>query len=155
MRHPVIGALLVVAAGFAGCGGDDDDSGGRLSKEAYIAKTDAICEVANQRETKSGVPAGGLEIDAPRVQRSMVAGLRDTLADLRELEVPEGDEARAAKIISSLERVLTARSDQFRAARANDGAAQTAGERAFFTASQDLGALAGSYGLTHCQALGF
>ena len=155
MRHPVIVTLLVVAAGFAGCGGDDDDSGRRLSKEDYIAKADAICEEANQRESTSGVPAGGLEIDDPRVQRSMVAGLRDTLADLRELEVPEGDEARVAKIISSLEGVLTARKDQFSAARAGDGPAQTEAERAFFTASQDLGAIAGSYGLTHCQALGF
>jgi hypothetical protein len=155
MRHPVIGTMLVVAAGFAGCGGDDDDSGGTLSKEAYIAKADAICEEANQRETKSGVPAGGLEIDDPRVQRSMVAGLRDTLADLRELEAPEGDEARVAKITSSLEQVLTARNNQFRAARASDGPAQAEAERDFFTASQDLGAIAGSYGLTHCQALGF
>jgi hypothetical protein len=136
----VIGALLVVAAGFAGCGGDDDDGGGRLSKEAYIAKADAICEEANKRETKSGVPAGGQEIDDPRVQRSMVAGLRDMLADLRELEAPEGDEAKVAKIISSLERVLTARNDQFRAARASDGPAQTEAERAFVTASEDLGA---------------
>jgi hypothetical protein len=155
MRHPVIGTMLVVAAGFAGCGGDDDDSGSRLSKEAYIAKADAICEQANQRETKSGVPAGGREIDDPRVQRIVVAGLRETLADLRELEVPEGDEAEVAKAISSLKRVLGARTDQFRAARVSDGAGQTEAEQAFFTASQDLGAIAGSYGLTHCQALGF
>jgi hypothetical protein len=155
MRHRVIGTLLVVAAGFAGCGGDEDDRGGRLSKEAYISKADAICEEANQRETESGVPAAGVEIDDPRVQRSMVALLRDTLADLRELEVPEGDDARVGKIISSLEGVLTAREDQFRAARASDGPAETEAESAFFTASQDLGASAGSYGLTHCQALGF
>jgi hypothetical protein len=154
MRHRVIGTLLVVAAGFSGCGGDDDDSGG-LSKEAYIAKADAICEKANQRETNSGVPPGGQEIEDPRVQRSMVAGLDDTLAALRELEVPEGDSARVAKINSSLERVLTARKDQFTAARAGDGPAQTENEQAFMTASQDLGAIAGSYGLTHCQALGF
>ena len=155
MRHPVIGTLLVVALGFAGCGGDDDDNGGGLSKEAYIAKADAICEKANQRETKSGVPPGGIEIEDPSVQRSMVARLGDTLADLRELEVPEGDGARVAKIISSLEQVRTARKDQFKAARAGDGPAQTENEQAFMTASQDLGAIAGSYGLTHCQALGF
>jgi hypothetical protein len=103
----------------------------------------------------SGVPPGGREIEDPRVQRTTVAGLRDTLADLRELEVPMGDEARVAKIISSLERVRTARKDQFTAARAGDGPAQTENEQAFFTASQDLGAIAGSYGLTYCQALRF
>jgi hypothetical protein len=154
MRHRVIGTLLVVAAGSAGCGGDSDDSEAGPSKDAYITKADAICKTANQRETESGVPAGGLEIEDPRVQRSMVAGLRATLADLQELDVPEGDEARVSKVISSLERVLTARDDQFRAKRASDGPAQTEAEQTFFTASQDLGAVAGSYGLTHCQALG-
>ena len=154
MRHPVIGALLVIAAGFTGCGGDGNDDG-RLSREAYLTKADTICKEANQRETESGVPAGGQEIDDPRVQRSMVAGLRATLADLREFEVPEGDEAKVAKIVSSLEGVLKARRDQFRAARAGDGPAQTEAESAFVRASQDLGGSAGSYGLTHCQALGF
>jgi hypothetical protein len=96
-----------------------------LSREAYIAKADAVCEQANQRETNSGVPAGGREIEDPRVQRIVVAGLRETQADLRELEVPEGDEAEVAKAISSLERVLGARTDQFRAARASDGPGQT------------------------------
>jgi hypothetical protein len=155
MRYRVIATLLVVAAGFAGCGGNDDDDGGDVSREAYIAKADAICERANQRETESGVPAGGQEIEDPRVQRIVVTGLRDTLADLREHEAPKGDEARVAKVISSLERVLTARDNQFKAARAGDGPAQTAAERAFFTASQDLGAVAGPYGLARCQALGF
>ena len=51
MRHPLIGTLLVIAAGLTGCGGDDEDGGGGLSKEAYIAKADAICKKANQRET--------------------------------------------------------------------------------------------------------
>ena len=74
MRPPVIGTLLVIAAGLTGCGGDDEDGGGGLSREAYIAKADAICEEANKRETESGVPAGGQEIEDPRVQRSMVAG---------------------------------------------------------------------------------
>ena len=154
MRRWVIGTLLVVAAGFAGCGGDDGDGGG-LSREAYIAKADAICEQANQRETESGVPAGGQEIDDPRVQRSMVAGLRDTLARLRKLEAPQGDEATVAKIISSLERVLTARDKEFKAARAGDGPAQSEFGQDFFRASNDLGAIAGPYGLAYCLALGF
>jgi hypothetical protein len=155
MRRGVVAALLVVSAGLAGCGGDDDDDGGRPSREAYIAKADAICANANQRETASGVPAGGREVEDPRVQRIMVAGLRDTLGGLRELEAPEGDEARVAKVISSLQRVLTARDEQFKAARAGDGPAQTEAEEAFFTASQDLGVIAGPYGLGHCLALGF
>ena len=126
-----------------------------------IAKANAICEEANRSETNSGLTAGPAiedqrdQLARPRLQRRVVTILRETLADLRELEAPEGDEARAAKITSSLEHVLTAREDQFAAARANDGSAETKAENAFFTASTNLSASAGSYGLSHCQGLGF
>jgi hypothetical protein len=150
----LLACLALVAAGYNGCGGDD--GGGGVSKEDYTAEADAICQKANQRETKSGAPGpdAGVEIK-PRAQRAIVAGVRDTLADLRELEAPEGDEDKVAEIVSSLERVHATREEQFAAARANDSAAETKAERAFITASQDLGAIAGSYGMAYCQSLGF
>jgi pyruvate/2-oxoglutarate dehydrogenase complex dihydrolipoamide acyltransferase (E2) component len=85
----------------------------------------------------------------------MVKILRETLADLRELEAPEGDEDTVAKIIASLEDAGAAREDQFAAARANDGPAESKAKSTFITASQDLGASAGAFGMTHCQSLGF
>lgn len=156
MRHLLTTVLVVGLASIAtsACGGDDDDGGG-LSKEDYIAQADAICEEANKSETDSGVPPAGVPIDDPEVQQTLVTILRDTVADLRALKAPEGEEADAAKVISHLEAARAAREDQFAASRAKDSDAESKAENEFFTASQDLGASAGAFGLTHCQALGF
>jgi hypothetical protein len=73
MRRLLV-CLALVAAGYTGCGGDDG-----VSDEDYVARADAICEKANQREIESGLPAPGVAIDKPRAQRAIVTGLRDTL----------------------------------------------------------------------------
>ena len=158
MRHVLAMALVLslFSVAFAGCGGDDDDgNGGGLSKDDYITQADEICQEADQREAEAGVPPPGAEINDPAVQRAIVASLRDALAELEALEVPEGDEEEVGEITSALERALAAREDQFAAKRAKDGPAETEAEEAFVRASEDLGVSAGAYGLSYCQALGF
>ena len=158
MRHLLAKALAVglLSLAIAGCSGDDDENdGGGLSKEDYIAQADAICQDAEAREMEAGLPPPGGPIDSPRLQKEIVAIARDTLADLEALEPPEGDEEDVAKIVSAVERVADTREKQFKAARAGDSGAETEAESDFFTASQDLGASAGAYGLTSCSGLGF
>jgi Flp pilus assembly protein TadD len=150
-RIPTSSFVAVVAVLVAACGGDDGD---RLSKEEFIAKADAICKAANQRETAAGAPGAVLEIKQGVLEK-MVPNLRKALADLRELEAPEGDEDKVAKIVSDLEHVHSGRKDQLAGARANNSRAESEGQKAFIDASTDLGASAGPYGLTYCQALGF
>jgi hypothetical protein len=81
MRNRVVRGLLAVAlfAGLiaAGCGDDDDDESASsgLTKEEWIAQTDEIC-------------AGGGTIE-------------QQVADVRALEVPEGDEDEIAAILAA------------------------------------------------------
>ena len=178
MRRFLVTALLLglLSVAVSACGDDDEDdgggssatttstttgtstsggSGGGLSKEEYIAEADALCKAADRRETEAGAPGATLDAIKPSVLEDMVANLTETVADLRQLEAPEGDEDAVAKIVSDLERVLSARADQLAATRANDSRAEDEAQNEFVTASTDLGASAGAYGLTHCQTLGF
>ena len=154
MRRLLVTALLLGLASLAisACGGDDDEGGG-LSKDEYITQVDAICEEADQRETDAGAPGATGEIKT-NVLEEVVAIDGEALADIQELEAPEDDED-AAKVVSDVEAVVSTREDQLEAVRAKNPGAESDAENAFFAASSDLGASAGAYGLTHCQALGF
>lgn len=161
MRHlsamVLLFALLLLSVAIAGCGGDDDDGSG-LSKEDYIARADAVCTDANEKEIALGTPAAGdrehPKYKEPRFQRKFLAIGRETLADLRKLEPPEGDEDEVAKIISSLERLYAALADRFAALRADDGPAATAAISAYDLAYTDVGSAAGGYGIVACQGVG-
>ena len=156
MRPPLITLLLLGLLSLAvpACGGDDDDDGGGLSKEEYITQADAICKEADQRESEAGAPGATGEIKT-RVLEDVVAIDGEALAELRQLEAPEEDADEVAQIVSDLEAVHSTREDQLAAVQSNDTQAESDAENAFFTASTDLGASAGAYGLTSCQALGF
>lgn len=151
MRHLLVTVLVFGLLAFAACGGDD--SGG-LSKKDYIAQADAICKKANQSETDAGAAGATGEIEK-RVLEAVVAIDRDAVAKVRTLEVPQEDADKVKKIVSDLAAVHATRRDQLAAVRSGDGRAESKAQNAFFTASSDLGASAGAYGLTWCQALGY
>jgi len=156
MRHVLLMVLLLgfLSLAVSACGGDDDGAaGGGLSKEDYIAKADAICKAADQRETEADAPGATGQIETS-VLEDVVAIDGKALADLRQLKAPEND-AKAAKVVSDLGALHAARKDQLAAVRGKDTRAESDAKNAFFTASGDLGVSAGAYGITFCQALGF
>jgi hypothetical protein len=110
-------ALLVsglIAAGCGGGGGDDSStssastSTGALSKADYIAKGDQICAQgtlvigqAGREQFGSSQPTQDQAVQFG--QDTVVPSLEDTLAKLRALEPPAGDQAKTAAIYDALE----------------------------------------------------
>jgi hypothetical protein len=111
--------LLVGGLIAAGCGGGDDGndtssaatSSGPLSKSEYIAKGDQICAQgtlvigqAGREQFGTSEPTRDQVIQFS--QDTVVPSLEDTLAKLRALEAPSGDEAKTAAIYDALEEGL-------------------------------------------------
>ena len=162
----VLNVLVLGALAFAvpACGGDDDEggSGGGTTTGAataantdFVAQADAICEKANNAETAAGIPPGGAEIEDPDSLKGAVAAVRRAAADLKALEPPAGDEEKVAEMLAAIQTIIKSRGAQYAAMRAKNSDAETDAETEFFEASQDLGVIAGSLGLTQCQGLGF
>jgi hypothetical protein len=113
-------ALLVSGLIVAGCGGggDDDNStssasttAGTLSKPEYIAKGDQICAQgtlvigqAGREQFGSSQPTQEQAVEFG--QNTVVPSLEDTLAKLRALPPPAGDQAKTTAIYDALEEGL-------------------------------------------------
>lgn len=108
--------LLAAALIAAGCGGGGDDdstssgsaSTGPLSKDEYIAKADQICAQgtlvigqAGREQFGSSQPTRDQQIQFG--QDTVLPSLEDTLAKLRALQAPTGDEAKTTAIYDALE----------------------------------------------------
>lgn len=161
----VMGFLLVFALVVAGCGGDE-----ALSKDAYIAQANAICEDSNARQEAISLEFyGDLPEDSTPEEFAHVfaefigqvtAVMEGQLADLRDLAPPEGDEELLAALYDDLEALLGALNQLADAAAAGDPAAieQVAsredpghgGLRMASTAFDELDKRAIEYGLTVC-----
>jgi hypothetical protein len=111
--------LLVGGLIAAGCGGGGDDSDtssasattGPLSKAEYIAKGDQICAQgtlvigqAGREQFGSSQPTREQAVQFG--QDTVVPSLEDTLAKLRALQPPPGDQAKTTAIYDALEKGL-------------------------------------------------
>jgi hypothetical protein len=105
----------LIAAGCGGGGGDDNSStssgstsAGPLSKAEYIAKGDQICAqgtlvIGQAGREQFGTSQPSREQAIQFSQDTVVPSLEDTLAKLRALEPPSGDQAKTAAIYDALE----------------------------------------------------
>ena len=110
MTRRLAGLALVVAAA-TGCGGDGP------AKPKYVERANAVCARASERIDALPQPelpeAGGagteaFEREEAAYLRKAAAVQRDTLAELRAIPRPAGDEQRLAALYDELERAITA-----------------------------------------------
>jgi ABC-type lipoprotein release transport system permease subunit len=107
----LLGSVLAVALMAAGCGGGDDNSDTTtvsLTKSAWIAKADAICQQGNQeieqaakqqfgngKPTAADVRQFGTETALPNTQKQV--------DQIRALGAPSGDEDQVNKILDTVQ----------------------------------------------------
>lgn len=134
--------LIVTLAGFgaiaaiaAGCGSSSDESASSPTKAEFIAQADAICKQGNDeieadfetfakengiKENEEPSKAQGVEIS----ETILLPNIENQAEELRDLEVPNGDEAEISAMLASLdqgveeaeedpEALFTAKSDPF------------------------------------------
>lgn len=112
------GAWILTIVFMVGLGACDDDgvtgtNGDQaLTREQYVERANALCaRLGSDSEELADETFGGLdrqptEEELQAYQRKATALQRETLADLRGLPAPEGDEEQVAAIYDELERVL-------------------------------------------------
>jgi hypothetical protein len=107
----IVTGLFLGALGLVAC------SDGAMSKEEYVEQANEICSEAEGR-------LGEIDPQSMEELREQVQEVEDTgrevLADLRELEPPEGDADRIDEMLGSFEGVLDRIPDILEAAEAED-----------------------------------
>jgi hypothetical protein len=142
--------MLAVAMFVAGCGGSDDSSSSdaTISKEAFIAKADAICKKGTERMQKAifVVLKDGRSLTKLNqaeqekiVATVIVPSVKREVKELRALGIPDGDDERADAMISALE-------EGVETAESNPKAVTSSSDVVFGIASR----LAAEYGLEAC-----
>jgi ABC-type lipoprotein release transport system permease subunit len=103
-------ALLAVGALAAGCGSSDDSdsSTSNLTKAAWIAKADAICQQGNQEiEQAAKEQFGNQKPSAADVQQFArgvaLLGTQDQVDQIRALGAPSGDEDQVNHILDTVQ----------------------------------------------------
>lgn len=108
-------AVIAVGTGLAACGADgatEPDGAQTLTKEQYVERANAVCaQLGVESEKLADAMLGDLdrqptEEELEAFEKEAAALRRQTLADLRALPAPEGDEEEVAAIYAELERVL-------------------------------------------------
>jgi hypothetical protein len=137
-----LAAVMAVGAIAAGCGGSDDNSSStsNLTKAAWVAKADAICQQGNQEiEQAAKEQFGSQKPSAADVQQFArgvaLLGTQDQVDQIRALGAPSGDEEQVNHILD------TVQADIDKAKSAGDIEAST---------FADGNALAKQYGLKVC-----
>lgn len=115
-----LGACALILALFAGCGGDDDDSGSdepAPTKAEYITQADEICqtnldeigEAATALQEELNLEQGeqpSEEDQTAFAEDDVVPGLQTMVDELRDLTPPEGDEDTVGEIYDKLDEGL-------------------------------------------------
>ncbi len=154
-------AGLIVAAAIAGAAlsacGDDDEPTAKAPEvhAAFVAKADAICKTANDKEAALGAEGAGWmhteQYDDVEFLEAFNDAGRVALADLRKLDTPAEDRARMASMTDALGRMVAALDSRLEVLRAgereNDAVIEY--ERGY----GDLVAAAGPLGLSECQGV--
>src|ERR671932_2184206 len=116
MRAAGLVLALAAASLAAGCGG----GGGRLSRDDYVKRADAICAKYNRRIRALRQPRTIAGISAFTAKAIPIARRGDD--ELRSLEPPKGDEATAKAWLAANDDVVEAIERLGAAARRHDPA---------------------------------
>jgi hypothetical protein len=141
-----MGRLAVVAllvAALTACGG-----GGRLSRDDYVKRADAICAKYNRRIRALRQPRTVAGISAFTAKAIPIARRGDD--ELRTLEPPKGDEATARQWLAANDAVVEAIERLGAAARRGDRAGVRKALREGNRANERAKALARRLGLRVC-----
>jgi ABC-type lipoprotein release transport system permease subunit len=110
--YATLAAAAVLALGViaAGCGSSDDNdsSTSDLTKAAWIAKADAICQQGNQEIEQAAKEQFGNEkpsaADVQQFARGVaLLGTQDQVDKIRALGAPSGDEDEVNKILDTVQ----------------------------------------------------
>jgi hypothetical protein len=134
--------ILVLAAGCGGGGGQ------RLSRDAYVAKADAICRTANAQTRKLRAPTTVAGIPA-YVDRALPV-LDSAIGRLRALRPPANLEPGVKNWLGAVGDARGALAAMRTAAQQGDTAKASSEGAAGASANRRANALAGSLGLTDC-----
>lgn len=142
---------LLLALALAACGDDDNGGGGGPSKEDFIQAADKLCRETDEKGTALAEeafadPAKPTPAEAQQFVRDAIPVQRDLLAELRELDRPEGDEAEIERWLDAaddgtdeVERMGENRDDSLTLLRSN------------VNPLAEANALASEYGLDDCS----
>ena len=137
--------LLVVVLALAACGGG---GGTRLSRDAYIAKADAVCTKVEDQQRELGAPATLAEIPA-YVDKALPI-LDAGVEEMRALRPPKSMQEGVDEWLATTEETRAVYEDLKQSAEANDAAAaRTAGSKGQ-AVDDRRDAMARALGLTAC-----
>jgi hypothetical protein len=121
-RNAVLCLLaLALAAGAAGCGGDDDGdlTTSSLSKAAYAKKVNDVCDKSVDAMLAAMLSFGEENAAATErqtairaIQAKVPAALRSQQEKVRALGAPSGDEEKVEAYLASLDRAIQAVEDR-------------------------------------------
>ena len=140
-RIVVVAALAATA--FAAC---SDDS----SRRDFIAAADEACREADEDISEIGAPRVEEGILDYVEQAQKISG--DLVADLRELDPPEGDRQQIDRMIDLLERATSLLEPLAQATVDRDGAEIGELQQEVQEVTEEIGEIAGSYGFEVCGA---
>ena len=104
MPHRAVVSLLAAALAISACGGDDSGP----SKAEFIEEADAICREGEERSQQI-VATGFRDPENPTGEevlaliQQLLPIQRETIADVRALEMPEDDEDQVNSILDQAE----------------------------------------------------
>ena len=150
---------VLVAAALASCGSDDDGGAAKssaASTPSYVARADAICATANKKEAAAGAPGPGWvymrEFDDARFIEKFNAAGHEAVKELRTLEAPATQRARAEAMIAAIAQMVKALDGRIADLEAGTGDASDR-IRAYLDGYSDLTPAAAVLGLSECQGV--
>jgi hypothetical protein len=157
---PITLALLLAV----GCGDDDSNEGSaraeKISKQQYIARSNAICERTGRKADKEYKRIVGSEVPHPPgeeqrflakeqrfLREAVIPIIRENVDARRELAVPEGDEEEIESILTAGEKALTG----FERVASDKSRVRALFEGKIPDPSKQFDSLSRSYGIDKCS----
>ena len=156
-RPAFVVAALIAATTLAACGGDDEQTAGKApdAHAAFVAKADASCKRANDKETALGAEGPGWLHGEQFNDAKFLAAFSDVgrvaLADLKKLDPPAEDRARMKVMTDALGRMVGALDSQVEIVRTGKPASDAVKD--YENGYYDLVTAAGPLGLSECQGV--
>ena len=148
-RLAAILATGMLAFAAAGCGGDDNGGGERLSKDEYAAQANAICDDFNADVKAAGPEPQGIK-DIPPYVDKVKPLFEDGLSRLKKLNPPEDEQETVDEWLDTAEEQIGYLGDIKKAAEDNDLAeVQEVGTK-ISASNKKADALAVKLGATSC-----
>jgi hypothetical protein len=144
-------AFLCLAVGLTGCGtGSNPDraSAPHITKEAYVARVNAICKHYNDLQASLGPPSGSLQEQAATAHKVNALSFRK-IADAQEVPAPAGHERITASVLADFAGAIRMADSSTRLVLSDPKKANEAAQTAV-SLMNEVGARLQAYGLTAC-----